>query len=70
MSAAKPEKMINYEVQPLDLAPFKALRWQRRRWVDASQADGASQQAAQLTVRAYRGRCGCCAAACCMFCPR
>lgn len=38
--AAKAEKAINHVVAPLDLAPYKALRWQRRRLVGG----GASQQ--------------------------
>lgn len=36
---------IVLQVEQLDMAPFRALRWQRRRLVDASAAaDGALQQ--------------------------
>ena len=44
------EKRINYGVAPLDLAPFKALRWQRRRLVEAD-GGGASQQLQPPEVR-------------------
>ncbi|KAL4434111.1 hypothetical protein ABPG75_000552 [Micractinium tetrahymenae] len=46
------DKRINYAVAPLDLAPYKALRWQHRRLVAApapdSQAPPGSQQAQLL----------------------
>ncbi len=46
---------------PLDLAPYKALRWQRRRLVAAPGADGlpapCSQQAA-LALGSQQGLCG------------
>ncbi len=43
-ASASEEKRINYAVASLDLAPFKALRWQRRRLLAASQGGPASQQ--------------------------
>ncbi|PRW57835.1 crossover junction endonuclease EME1B-like [Chlorella sorokiniana] len=44
-AAATEEKRINYAVAALDLAPFKALRWQRRQVLGAAaQGAPASQQ--------------------------
>jgi hypothetical protein len=48
------EKRINYGVAPLDLAPFKALRWQRRRLVEVEGGD-ASQQQQQEPPEVRRG---------------
>lgn len=56
MSEASKDKRVNYVVADLDLKPFKALRWQRRRLVAL---DAASQPApaSQLLVReACQGR--------------
>lgn len=46
------ESRINHLVAPLDLAPFKALRWQRRSLLDTP----SSQQLVRRSMAGRRGR--------------
>jgi hypothetical protein len=52
VAQASAEKRVQYEVAPLDLAPYRALRWQRLTLVEGGGGgDGAAAGSQALAVR-------------------